>query len=103
MRLKLIHVITNAMQAMPEGGKLTISAKEKNGFLEMEIADTGIGIPPEIKDKIFEPLFTTKAKGIGLGLAVSKSIVDRHGGYIEVESKVGEGTTFNIKLPAKAA
>jgi signal transduction histidine kinase len=91
------------MQAMPEGGKLTISAKEKNGFLEMEIADTGIGIPPEIKDKIFEPLFTTKAKGIGLGLAVSKSIVDRHGGYIEVESKVGEGTTFNIKLPAKAA
>jgi len=99
----LVNIITNAVQAMPDGGKLTIGTKEKGGFLEVEISDTGSGMPKEVKDKIFEPLFTTRAKGIGLGLAVSKSIIDRHGGNIEVKSKVGEGTTINIKLPLKAA
>ena len=99
----LVNIITNAVQAMPEGGKLTIGTREKGKFLEVEITDTGSGIPQEVKDKIFEPLYTTRAKGIGLGLAVSKSIIDRHGGNIEVKSKVGEGTTFNIKLPLKAA
>jgi len=88
---------------MPEGGKLTVSTREEGKFLEVEITDTGGGIPEETLDKIFEPLFTTRAKGIGLGLAVSKSLVDRHGGHIEVKSKVGKGTTFNVKLPLKAA
>ena len=95
----LINIITNAVQAMPEGGKLAIGAGEKGKFLEVEITDTGAGIPEEVRDEVFEPLFTTRAKGIGLGLAVCKSIIDRHGGEIEVKSKVGEGTTFNIKLP----
>ncbi len=95
----LINIITNAVQAMPDGGKLAIGAREKGKFLEVEIADTGAGIPEEVRDEVFEPLFTTRAKGIGLGLAVCKSIIDRHGGEIEVKSKVGEGTTFNIKLP----
>lgn len=99
----LVNIITNAVQVMPEGGKLTIGAREKGEFLEIEIADTGGGIPQEVRDKIFEPLFTTKAKGIGLGLAVCKSIIDRHGGQIEVKSGVGEGTSFNIKLPRQAA
>jgi len=99
----LVNIVTNAAQAMPEGGKLTIGVREKGGFLEMGITDTGGGIPEEVRNKIFEPLFTTRAKGIGLGLAVCKSIIDRHGGHIEVKSKVGEGTTFNIKLPLKAA
>jgi len=99
----LVNIITNALQAMPEGGKLTLGAREKGKYLEVEISDTGVGIPPEVKDKIFEPLFTTRAKGIGLGLAVCKSIIDRHNGQIEVKSKVGEGTTFSIKLPLKAA
>ncbi len=98
----LVNIITNAVQAMPEGGKLTIGTREKGKFLEMEITDTGGGMPQEVTNKIFEPLFTTKAKGIGLGLAVSKSIIDRHGGNIEVKSKIGEGTTVNIKLPRKA-
>jgi len=98
----LVNMILNAVQAMPEGGKLTIGAREKEGFLEVEIADTGCGIPGEAINKIFDPLFTTKAKGIGLGLAVCKSIIDRHGGYIEVKSKLGKGTTFSIKLPLKA-
>jgi len=99
----LINMITNAVQAMPEGGKLTIGAREKGEFLELEIADTGGGIPAKAMGKIFDPLFTTRAKGIGLGLAVCKSIIDRHGGRIEVKSQVGKGTTFNIKLPLKAA
>lgn len=98
----LVNMIVNAVQAMPEGGKLTVGAKENGKLLNLEITDTGCGIPQESVDKIFEPLFTTRAKGIGLGLAVSKSIIDRHGGHVEVKSKVGKGTTFNIKLPLKA-
>ena len=67
-----------------------------------KIVDTGCGIPRETVDKIFDPLFTTRAKGIGLGLAVCKAIIDRHEGNIEVESQVGKGTTFIIRLPLKA-
>jgi signal transduction histidine kinase len=95
----LVNVINNAVQSMPEGGRLTISTREKNGLLELSVTDTGSGITDEDKGKIFEPLFTTKAKGIGLGLAVSKSIIDRHGGQIEAESVAGKGTTFTIRLP----
>ncbi len=95
----LINVITNAVQAMPEGGKLTISTRERKDFLELDVTDTGSGISDENKGKIFDPLFTTRAKGIGLGLAVSKSIIDRHGGQIEARSAVGKGTTFTIRLP----
>ncbi len=95
----LVNVITNAVQAMPEGGKLTISTRERKDFLELDVTDTGSGISDENKGKIFDPLFTTRAKGIGLGLAVSKSIIDRHGGQIETKSAVGKGTTFTIRLP----
>ena len=98
----LVNMVTNAVQAMPEGGKLTVAARENAKFLDVEITDTGAGIPQESMARIFEPLFTTRAKGIGLGLAVSKSIIDRHGGQVEVKSKAGKGTTFNIKLPLKA-
>jgi PAS domain S-box-containing protein len=95
----VVNIITNAVEAMPEGGRLLIAAREKDKFLEVGVSDTGCGIPQESIDKIFDPLFTTKAKGIGLGLPVCKAIIDRHEGNITVESKVGEGTTFNIKLP----
>ena len=98
----LVNMVTNAVQAMPDGGKLTVGARENAKFLDVEITDTGAGIPQESVNRIFEPLFTTRAKGIGLGLAVSKSIIDRHGGQVEVKSKAGKGTTFNIKLPLKA-
>jgi len=102
VRQVLVNMILNAVQAMPAGGKLTISAGEKDKFLEVDIADTGCGIPQEVTDKIFDPLFTTRAKGIGLGLAVCKAIIDRHQGHIEVENKVGKRTTFTIKLPLEA-
>ena len=97
----LVNMISNAAQAMPEGGKLTIAAREKESFLEVEIADTGCGIPEEAVNKIFDPLFTTRAKGIGLGLAVCKTIIDRHEGNIEVKSQAGKGTTFTIRLPLR--
>jgi len=97
----LVNVIMNAVQAMPEGGKLTIGARQEDKFLEVEISDTGYGIPQQTIGKIFDPLFTTKAKGIGLGLAVCKAIIGRHHGHIEVKSKVGKGTTFTIKLPLR--
>ena len=98
-----MNTILNAVQAMPEGGKLTITAGRRDNFLEVKVTDTGVGIPEETLGKIFDPLFTTKAKGIGLGLAVCKSVIDRHQGHIEVESEVGKGTTFTIKLPLKVA
>jgi len=99
----LANMITNAVQAMPEGGKLTVAARQRDKFLELEIADTGCGIPQEAIGKIFDPLFTTKAKGIGLGLAVCRSIIERHEGSIKVNSEGGRGTTFTIKLPLTAA
>ena len=103
IRQVLINIATNAIQAMPEGGKLTIDARKGDKFLEVAISDTGDGIPEDVMKKIFDPLFTTRAKGIGLGLAVCKSIIERHGGAIEVESKVGEGALFTVKLPLSSA
>jgi len=102
IRQVLVNIIMNAVQAMPEGGRLTLSARERSKFLEVKVADSGCGIAREVIGKIFDPLFTTRAKGIGLGLAVCKTIVERHGGTIGVESKVGKGTTFTIRLPLKA-
>ena len=99
IRQVLVNMITNAVQAIPEGGELTLAAGRRDNFLEVKVADTGYGIPKETLDKIFDPLFTTKAKGIGLGLAVCKAIIDRHQGQIEVESEVGKGTAFTVKLP----
>jgi len=94
------NLIKNAYQAMPQGGRLTISTSLKGNFLEVAFADTGVGIPPENLPKLFEPLFTTKEMGTGFGLAIVASIVEGHKGKVEVESKVGEGTTFKILLPA---
>jgi len=102
IRQVLVNIITNAVQAMPDGGKLTIAAKAADGFLELAVTDTGQGIPEKAAGKIFDPLYTMKAKGIGLGLAVCKSIMERHGGQIGVESEVGKGATFTLKLPLKA-
>ncbi len=93
------NIILNAVQAMPEGGKLTVKyALTGKECLDISVSDTGPGIPAENIDKIFEPLFTTKAKGIGLGLALTKTLVDTLGGKISVKSRVGEGTTFTVAL-----
>jgi PAS domain S-box-containing protein len=82
------------------GGKLTISARRQKGMVSIAVKDTGVGIPPENMSKLFEPLFTTRAKGIGLGLAVSQKLAEANGGRIEVKSKPGKGSTFTVWLPA---
>ncbi len=84
---------------MPEGGRLDITTRVKEDFVEVLFKDTGDGIPEENLPMIFEPLVTMRATGIGLGLAIARDIIDRHKGRIEVESKVGAGTTFTVKLP----
>lgn len=99
IRQVFLNIVLNALQAMPEGGRLNIRASSQGKFVEVAFADTGSGIPQSIINKIFDPLFTTKAKGVGLGLSVCKSILDRHEGDIRVESEVGKGTTFTISLP----
>ena len=99
----LINLVTNAVQAMPEGGTLRAALSSQNGQAEIEISDTGVGIPPENLTRIFDPFFTTKpeGEGTGLGLSVSYGIISEHGGKIDVESTPGEGTTFRITLPTR--
>jgi signal transduction histidine kinase len=94
------NLIANAVQAMNgKDGALTIDAKTEDNTVSVLFQDNGCGIPEENMKKIFEPLFTTKPKGIGLGLAISRRLVEQNGGKIEVASQVGQGTTFTVKLP----
>ncbi|MFQ6080821.1 MAG: sensor histidine kinase [Candidatus Bathyarchaeia archaeon] len=93
------NLISNAVDAMPEGGKLTITSSRKGDFVEVKVQDTGVGISKQNMEKLFTPLFTTKARGLGLGLLICKNLVEGHGGSIEVESEVGKGSTFTIRLP----
>jgi signal transduction histidine kinase len=93
------NLILNAIQAMPEGGRLTLHTSANSSQVMIEVQDTGCGISPENMRKLFTPFFTTKGKGVGLGLAVAHGIIQRHQGRIEVQSKEGEGTTFTIYLP----
>jgi len=100
----LLALIMNALDAMPRGGNLWVSSRMVGSEVELQVRDDGTGIPPELMNKIFEPFITTKevGKGVGLGLAVAKGVVERHGGRIEVESELGVGTTFLVYLPLEA-
>jgi signal transduction histidine kinase len=100
MRGALMNLILNAIEAMPEGGTLSISSKWTAETLQLEIADTGQGISEDQLKKIFEPFYTTKEQGLGLGMAYAKKIIEEHSGSISVNSKSGEGTTIRITLPA---
>ncbi|HLF85485.1 MAG TPA: ATP-binding protein, partial [Nitrospiria bacterium] len=101
----LLNIINNSMDAMPDGGTLTVKSFLAGVYLAVSVSDTGRGIEAETLSRIFEPFFTTKDKvsGAGLGLSVSLGIIERHGGKIDVESSVGEGTTFTIRLPLNQA
>jgi signal transduction histidine kinase len=95
----LKNLILNAIEAMPRGGELVVKTKANGQWVQIEIQDTGCGIPKERLETIFEDYVTTKRKGLGLGLAISKKVVEDLNGTIEVESKPGEGTTFTLKFP----
>lgn len=101
--LNAFHAVTQDDSGLArkenKSGLITIKTRKVKKFLEISIADNGIGIPPENIQKIFEPLFTTKVKGMGLGLAISKKLIEANGGTIEVSSAVGKGSTFTVQLP----
>lgn len=99
-----LNLITNAAQAMDEGGRLIIATERHGGEVEMRVTDSGHGIPPDVLPKIFDPFFTTKAvgEGTGLGLSIVHKIVTSHGGRIEVDSAPGRGSTFTVRLPIAA-
>ncbi len=94
------NIILNAIQAMPEGGQLIVKSEvQSQEEITISFTDTGNGISEEGLSKLFEPLYTTKAKGIGLGLAICKTLIEKHKGNIEVKSEIKKGSTFSIKLP----
>ena len=118
MRQAFTNLFQNAVEAMPEGGQLRVSArlardegretrdegrgtKTDKSFVEISVSDTGTGITAEQLKKIFLPFFTTKDRGVGLGLALVHKIILSHGGRIEAESRDGQGTTFRVTLPAR--
>ena len=95
------NLITNAIQATEQGGRVTIATRRVGDLVEVSVEDTGSGIPPERLAAIFEDFVTTKRRGLGLGLAITKRIVEQLDGTISVESEVGRGTKFTLRFPAR--
>lgn len=94
-----MNIVLNAMDAMPDGGTLTIRTLQESDAIRIDVVDSGIGIPPEDFDRLFEPFFTKKSQGTGLGLANAKRVFEQHGGDIQIQSVVGTGTTVSLRMP----
>ena len=99
LKQAFLNLVLNAIQAMPNGGVLTVESRLRSDAIEVKIEDTGVGIPEENRKKLFSPFFTTKKNGTGLGLAITYRIIENHRGRIDVASEQGKGTTFTVKLP----
>jgi signal transduction histidine kinase len=101
LRQVLDNLVRNAVEATPEGGRISLAARREGGERVLEVRDTGRGIEPDHLPRIFDLYFTTKADGTGVGLAVTQQIVTAHGGMIEVDSQPGAGTSMYVRLPAE--
>lgn len=101
LRIVFANLIRNARDAMPRGGALTIAGRAIVGGIEVAVTDTGTGISPEVLGRVMEPLYSTKARGLGLGLALARSIVEKHRGRLTAASTPGQGSTFTIRLAAE--
>ena len=99
----LLCLLSNAAEAVAPGGVITVEASGRNGTIELAVADSGPGVPPELRERVFEPFFTTRSRGVGLGLAVARQIVQAHGGKIEVGDGPAGGARFSVRLPAARA
>jgi signal transduction histidine kinase len=99
LRQVLLNLVGNAYQAMPDGGTVTVGVGDGGEMARFQVSDTGVGMTEDVRAKLFEPFFTTKARGVGLGLAVTKRIIEAHGGTITVDSQPGAGSTFMVSLP----
>jgi signal transduction histidine kinase len=96
----LLNLVLNAVQAMRAGGTLTIEAQSGRDGVSLVVADTGAGIPADVLPRVFDPYFTTRTDGLGLGLTIARRIVEAHGGAIELDSQAGRGTRVRLRLPA---
>lgn len=103
LKQAILNLVTNAMEAMKTGGRLTMRVDASGSQVALEITDTGPGIPPEVRPKVFQLYFTTKERGSGIGLAMTYRAVQLHNGTIEFDSEIGRGTSFLLRFPAKQA
>ena len=99
LKQALLNLVYNGIEAMPGGGRLTLALERRGDTVEISVADTGVGIKPEHRSRVFQLFFTTRPGGSGIGLASAYKTVHLHGGSIDFESEAGRGTTFHIELP----
>jgi signal transduction histidine kinase len=99
IRTCLYNIVLNAFEAMPDGGRLTVRAERLHERLSLAFADSGVGVEKEKLDKVFEPFFTTKSRGLGLGLALTRKVIEEHGGKVQFDSVPGEGSVVTLHFP----